>query len=336
MGPTVIRTLLSVFLFVWSACATFAHEVRPAYLELRQTSPDTYGVLWKVPGLGDELRLALYVHMPDGSLVVTEPQASFVGNAFIERWSIQRAGGLAGGTIRISGLDATLTDALVRVQRMDGTVQVTRLTPASPSFVVETANSVAEVAATYLQLGIQHILLGYDHLLFLLVLCMIVRRARMVIATVTAFTVAHSITLALAALQVVHIPAPPVEAAIALSIMFVATEVIRLQRGEASLTANYPWMVAFIFGLLHGFGFAGALLEIGLPQSDVPMALFTFNVGVEIGQLTFIASLFAAAELSRRIGLLNMIGKSMKPIVSYGAGALAAFWFFERLSAFGL
>lgn len=330
------RALLSLLLCAWGICPASAHEVRPAYLELRQTSADTYDVLWKVPGLGDEFRLALYVRMPDGTVGATEPQAAFVNNAFIERWSVKRERGLAGGTIRIVGLDATLTDALVRVQRTDGTLQVTRLTPASPSFVVEAVPNVGRVAVTYLQLGIQHILLGYDHLLFLLVLIMIVRRARMVIATVTAFTVAHSITLALASLQVVHIPGPPVEAAIALSIMFVATEVIRLQRGEESLTAHYPWVVAFVFGLLHGFGFAGALLEIGLPQTDVPLALFTFNVGVELGQLTFIAVIFVAVALSRRIGLPNMIEKYMQPLVTYGVGSLATYWFFERLSAFGM
>ncbi len=328
------RVLLSLTLLAWTIGATFAHEVRPAYLELRQTSAETYDAMWKVPGLGDQLRLALYVEMPEGSTTVGEPRSAFINNAFVERWTVKRAGGLTGETIRISGLDATLTDALVRIQRLNGSVQVTRLTPASPSFVVEPTPSMGDVAGTYLKLGIEHILLGYDHLLFLLGLIMLVRGTRMIVATVTAFTFAHSITLAAATLGVVHVPRPPVEAAIALSIMFVATEVIRMQRGEGSLTAQYPWMVAFMFGLLHGFGFASALLEIGLPQSDVPIALFTFNVGVELGQLAFIATVLTAVELLSRFEFSNMAVAYARPVSAYAVGGLAAYWFLERLTAF--
>jgi hydrogenase/urease accessory protein HupE len=317
------------------AWGAFAHELRPAYLELRQTDAETYSVLWKVPGRGESFRLALYVQLPPGSIAVTEPQGSFVDNAFIERWSIKRPGGLAGGMVRISGLDATLTDALVRVQRLDKTVQVARLTPASTAFVVEDSPSVAAVATTYLKLGVEHILLGYDHLLFLLALVMIVRSGRMMIATVTAFTVAHSITLAAAALGAVRVPPPPVEAAIALSIVFVAAEIVRLRRGEASLTVRYPWVVAFAFGLLHGLGFAGALLEIGLPQRDVPLALLMFNVGVELGQLAFIGAILALVALYRRIPVPQLVEARMQPLAIYGIGALASFWFFERVLSFG-
>src|SRR5512143_662547 len=225
------RLLVSLAIIFSGLGVSLAHEPRPAYLEMRQTSPDTYNILWKVPGLGDKLRLALYVDMPADSTALTGPHGTFVNNAFIERWSVKREGGLAGATIRILGLDATLTDALVRVERLDGSVQLTRLTPAISSFVVESSPSAREVATTYLKLGVEHILLGYDHLLFLLALIMIVGSAHRIVATVTAFTVAHSITLALAALAVVRIPQPPIEAAIALSIIFVATEAIRLQRG---------------------------------------------------------------------------------------------------------
>lgn len=316
--------------------AGLAHEVRPAYLELRQTKADTYTVLWKVPGLGEELRLGLYVHMPADSIALTEPHGTFINNAFIERWSVKREGGLAGARIGILGLDATLIDALVRVERLDGSAQVTRLTPAMSSFVVETSPSAMEVATTYLKLGVEHILLGYDHLLFLLVLIMIVGSARRIVATVTAFTVAHSITLALAALAVVRIPQPPVEAAIALSIVFVASEVIRLGRGDATLTVRFPWIVAFVFGLLHGFGFAGALLEIGLPKSDVPVALFTFNLGVECGQLLFIGAIFAMVGFSRMLRIPRMAIQFARPAATYVVGATATFWFLERLATFGL
>ncbi|MGZ4965248.1 MAG: HupE/UreJ family protein [Limisphaerales bacterium] len=328
------RTILTLLLFACGICSALAHEVRPAYLEIQERTTDTYDVLWKVPGLGDQLRLALYVEMPDGSAIVGESRAIFVNNAFIERWTVKREGGLTGGSIRISGLDATLTDALVRIQRLDGSIQVTRLTPSSPSFVVEPAPSLGEVAGTYLKLGVEHILLGYDHLLFLLGLIMLVRGARKVIATVTAFTVAHSITLALATLGVVHVPRPPVEAAIALSIIFVAVEVIRLQHGERNLVVEYPWLVAFLFGLLHGFGFANALMEIGLPQSDVPLALFTFNVGVEFGQLIFICAVFGAAVFLGRFKIPTIARKYARPVAAYGIGSVAAYWFLERLSGF--
>lgn len=332
-----MKRLLFALVIVFSGlCTGLAHEVRPAYLELRQTKADTYTVLWKVPGLGEELRLGLYVHMPADSIALTEPQGTFINNAFIERWSVKREGGLAGTTIRILGLDATLTDALVRVERLDGSVQVTRLTPAMSSFVVKSLPSAMEVATTYLKLGIEHILLGYDHLLFLLALVMIVGSARRIIATVTAFTVAHSITLALATLAVVRIPQPPIEAAIALSIIFVASEVIRLGRGDATLTVSFPWIAAFVFGLLHGFGFAGALLEIGLPKSDVPVALFTFNLGVECGQLLFIETIFAVVGFSRMLRIPRIAMQFARPAATYVVGATATFWFLERLAAFGL
>ena len=282
------RALLGVLLVLcaWSA---LAHEVRPAYLELRQIGAETYDVLWKVPCQGDDLRLALDVEFPDGTVNITAPFANFVNRAFVQCWQVRRKSGLNDTTVRIDGLEATANDVLVRFEGLDGTVQVTGLTPAKPSFVVEQAPSAWVVAASFLQLGIEHILTGYDHLLFVLALILIVHDRRRLVLTVTAFTVAHSITLALATLGVVHVPAKPVEATIALSILLLATETARMRQGQASLTARRPWAVAFTFGLLHGFGFANALAETGLPQGDIPLALLSFNVGVELGQLGFIA-----------------------------------------------
>ena len=330
------RVLLSLAILLCGLCAGFAHEVRPAYLEMRQTGPDTYGVLWKVPGLGDELRLALYVQMPTDSTALAARQGSFVNNAFIERWSVKREGGLAGATIGISGLDATLTDALVRVQRLDGTVQVTRLTPSAPSFVVEAAPSALEVARTYLVLGVEHILFGIDHLLFVLALFILVEGSGRLIATVTAFTVAHSLTLAGATLGFVNVPGPPVEAGIALSIVFVAAEIVHARQGRIGLTERFPWIVAFTFGLLHGIGFASALSEVGLPQSAIPVALLFFNVGVEIGQLFFIASIFTvialAQQVTQRIGVLQPTWAWRVP--AYAIGSVAAFWIIQRISSF--
>ena len=215
------RALLILILLATLAPCVCAHEVRPAYLEFRQTGAETYDALWKVPGQGD-LRLGLYVELPATCANVTEPHRSMANNAYTERWSVKCPGGLGGGTIHIAGLSATSTDVLVRLERLDGSSEVTRLTPSSPSFVVAAAASAVGVARTYTVLGIEHILTGVDHLLFVLALIIITRGGWKLVKTVTAFTVSHSITLTLATLGYVHIPQRPVEAVIALSIVFVA------------------------------------------------------------------------------------------------------------------
>lgn len=331
------RALRFLIVFAAFLCASaLAHEMRPAYLELRQTGAETYDVLWKVPGRGENLRLGLYVALPADARNVTEPRGAMVNNALTERWSVQRAGGLNGGTIHIEGLSATMTDVLVRLERLDGSTQVTRLTPSAPSFVVEAAPPAMQVARTYLVLGVEHILGGIDHLLFVLALLILVKGTRRLIWTVTAFTLAHSLTLAGATLGFVHVPGPPVEAAIALSIVFVAMEIIYSRHGKAGLTERYPWVVAFVFGLLHGFGFASALNEVGLPQSAIPVALLFFNVGVEIGQLLFIASVFIVIALARR--LARRIGMSSPAwawrVPPYAIGSMAMFWVIQRVAAF--
>lgn len=314
------------------ASDAFAHEVRPAYLELRQTEPETYAALWKVPGLGDNLRLGLYVELPVACTNITEPRASMANNAYTERWAVRCAGGLTGGTIYIAGLTATTTDVLVRLARLDGTTQVTRLTPSAPSFIVEAAPRAMQVARTYLVLGVQHILGGIDHLLFVLALLLNSRGTMRLVKTVTAFTVAHSITLALATLGFVHMPQSPVEAVIALSIVFVAAELVRARRGVEGLTTRAPWVVAFTFGLLHGFGFAGALSEIGLPQGQIPLSLFFFNVGVEVGQLMFVAAVLAILAVGRRIRLQMPRWAVLAP--PYAIGSMAMFWLIQRIVAF--
>jgi hydrogenase/urease accessory protein HupE len=284
------RTLLLILSLAVCAPDAFAHELRPAYLHLRQTGAGTYDALWKVPARGEELRLGLYVELPAGCANLTAPRGVFAANIYTERWSVQCAGGLSGGIIHIAGLSVTLTDVLVRLERLDGTTQVTRLTPSAPSFSVATMPSKTQVARTYLHLGVEHILFGIDHLLFVLALLLLVKGWWRVVQTVTAFTVAHSLTLAAATLGFVHAPQQPVEAVIALSIVFVAAELVRARRGIEGITSQAPWIVAFTFGLLHGFGFAGALSEVGLPQGHIPMALLCFNGGVEAGQLLFVAA----------------------------------------------
>ncbi len=330
---TAILALVLVAAFRTTAPA---HDVRAAYLELRESGPETWEALWKVPARGDDLRLGIYVELPSDCTPVTEPRAAVANNAYTERWTAKCAGGLAGGEIRIAGLTATSTDVLVRIERLGGTTQVTRLTPSSPSFLVETAPGALEVARTYLLLGIEHILGGIDHLLFVLALLLLVQGTRRLVATVTAFTVAHSVTLAGATLGFVHVPGPPVEAAIALSIVFVAAEIVHSRRGEAGLTERYPWIVAFAFGLLHGFGFAGALAEVGLPPTAIPVALLFFNVGVELGQLAFVAAVFGvlamAGRAARRTAFTPPVWAWRVP--PYAIGTVAAFWLIQRVAAF--
>jgi len=309
-----------------------AHEMRPGYLEIRETATDTYDVLWKVPALGDDMRLGLYLRFDDDVRTVTEPVSGFIGSAHTQRMRIQRENGLTGSTITIDGLDATYTDVLLRLERANGVEITHRLTPASPSYVVEAEPGRGQIALTYIILGVEHILLGVDHLLFVLALLMIVANFRKLVATITAFTVAHSITLALAALGFIHVPGPPVEAIIALSIVFVAAEIVRMRQGLPVLTARVPWVVAFTFGLLHGFGFAGALSEIGLPQSAIPLALFSFNIGVEIGQLLFVGGVL----------VLYLVAKRLQPVPpawawrvpTYVIGGMAAYWTIDRITGF--
>lgn len=321
---------LLVFTFLPSLADT--HEMRPGYLEIKETGQDSYDVLWKVPALGDNMRLGLYLRFADDVDMVSEPVVGFLGGAHIQRMRIHREGGLTGSLVTIDGLDTTYTDVLLRLERADGTEITHRLTPAAPSYVIEAEPGRGQVAWTYFVLGVEHILSGIDHLFFVLALLMVVAGWRKLIGTITAFTVAHSITLALAALGFVHVPGPPVEAVIALSIVFVAAEIIRGRQGNPGLTARLPWIVAFTFGLLHGFGFAGALTEIGLPQSAIPLALFTFNVGVEAGQLLFVGAVLVLYSVTRRI-------QPTPPewawrIPTYAIGGVAAYWMIDRVVGF--
>jgi hydrogenase/urease accessory protein HupE len=316
-------------------------EIRPGYLELRQTASDTYSLLFKIPALGDDLRLAIYVSLPEGTNDVTPPRAGFNGGAYTERRTIRRSGGLAGQIIAIEGLSGTSTDVLVRIESLGGATQTERLSTTRTGFVVQATPGAGEVAATYLHLGIEHILLGFDHLLFVLALVILVRDWRRVALTVTAFTVAHSITLAAATLDWVNVPGPPVEAAIALSIVLIAVEIVNARRGMVSLTVRWPWLVAFCFGLLHGLGFAGALAEVGLPHHAIPIALLFFNLGVEVGQLAFVAAVLTAGWLFHRAvavrhepGLIQTTVNRLDTAAAYAIGTVAAYWLVERTVGF--
>ncbi|HEX5886909.1 MAG TPA: HupE/UreJ family protein [Pyrinomonadaceae bacterium] len=330
----VVLLVLVVLCGLFTTSRVFAHEVRPAYLQLHQTGAETYDVLWKVPGRGEDLRLSIYVELPKNCTSESQPRGTFGDNAFTEQWGIRCANGLIGNSVRIDGLKATMTDVLVRIERLDGTTQITRLTPGAPAFVVEAAPRVTQVGKTYLLLGIEHILTGWDHLLYILAMLMLVKGWKRVVATMSAFTATHSLTLTAAALGWVDVPQRPVEACIALSILFVASEIVRERNGNSGLTARWPWAISFTFGLLHGFGFAGALAEVGLPQKAIPVALLFFNLGVEVGQLIFVVGVFAVALLaqqaSRRFTQPRPTWSWRVP--PYAIGAVAAFWFLQRLS----
>jgi len=327
-----LRAVLCLLVVCLLPSLASTHEMRPGYLEIRESGPDTYDVLWKVPALGDNMRLGLYLRFADDVDMVTEPVVGFLGSAHVQRMRIHREGGLTGSLVTIDGLDATFTDVLLRLERADGTELTHRLTPASPEYVIEAVPGRGQVAWTYFVLGVEHILSGVDHLLFVFALLMVVVGWRKLIGTITAFTVAHSITLALAALGFVHVPGRPVEATITLSIVFVAAEIVRGRMGNPGLTARLPWIVALTFGLLHGFGFAGALSEIGLPQSAIPLALFTFNVGVEAGQLLFVGAILVLYLLARRLQPTPPEWAWRVP--TYAIGGTAAYWMIERVVGF--
>ena len=332
----VILVLIIVTSFVLNV---LSHEVRPAYLELNQTGTDTYNVLWKVPGLGQDLRLGLYVEMPETCTNVTMPRASMINKAYTERWTVNCEEGLEGKTIRIAGLSATTTDVLVRLQRLDGSTQVTRLTPAAPSFVVAAPAGAIGVAGTYTLLGIEHILSGIDHLLFVLALIIITGGGWKLVKTVTAFTISHTITLTLATLGYIHTPQKPVEAIIALSIVFVAAEILRGRAGKPGLTERAPWVVAFAFGLGHGLGFASGLSDAGLPDAHIPTALLFFSLGVEAGHFFFIGLvLLLIAIIDRIISKFTTISQqkllAMQLLPPYAIGSIAMFWVIQRIAAF--
>lgn len=307
-----------------------AHEIRPAYLQLMELGPGTFDVLFKTPMVGDR-RLDLAVAV-SGDIETTAVVSRSTGDAMIQTWQMKSTEPLAGRTLRIEGLDNTMTDVLVRIEFMDGSAWLQRFTPASPQATIPARQSGWDVALGYLRLGIEHILLGIDHLLFVLGLLLLTPRLRQLVKAITAFTVAHSITLAAATLGVVAVPPRPIEAAIALSIVFVAAEIVRARQGRIGIAASAPWLVAFTFGLLHGFGFAGALSEIGMPPGHIPEALLFFNVGVEAGQLAFVAAAIGVAALVRASRLALPQWASFVP--PYLIGSVATFWAIERISAF--
>jgi hypothetical protein len=321
------RALLLLCL-TWSVYVP-AHEIRPAYLQIDETAPHHYEVLWKVPSRGDRV-LDIQPRFDESLSLRLTQEPTLLEGFVIYRYHLNGEQGLPGTELRIDNLSQTTVDTLANINLLDGTQSTLLLQAKHNRATVPQQPSRWGVAATYTRLGIEHILLGIDHLLFVASLMMIVRGWRMLVQTVTAFTLAHSITLALVILGHFSLPPGPVEVLIALSIALVSGEAVRQRRGKTSLAIEWPWLVAFAFGLLHGFGFAGALLELGLPQGNTPLALLFFNIGIELGQLMFIALLLVQFTLLQRV---IAVPRQAPVAASYAIGTVAAFWVLERLQA---
>jgi hypothetical protein len=330
-------TKITIFLFIFLIVTLFAapadaHRLQPAYLEINEQSAGKFSILWKRPYVSGR-PMNISPQLPTGCSNITEPVVQTLAGGAVERWLVDcGVSGITNNAIVIAGLSATQTDTLLRIQLIDGRMHTTVLRPDSPSFLIPEKASKSKVAGSYLLLGIEHILGGFDHLLFVLGLLLIVRSTMLLIKTITSFTLAHSVTLAMATLGFVHVPQAPVEAVIALSIIFLATELVKQHWGETGLTTKAPWLVALCFGLLHGFGFAGALTEVGLPQSDIPLALLFFNVGVEVGQLMFVSGVLVVIWMIKKMKFRWPVWVEHGP--AYAIGSLAAFWFIQRTMSF--
>ncbi len=328
-----MRFLIALFapfvLLVLTSPAS-ADELRPAYVELTQQDIKQWKLLWKASARS-RLGATGAAIIPENCETKGKPEKRFANTNILTTLTLNCDGELAGQQIGLEALKLSSTDALVRIAPLDGEVQTLRLTPDEPIAMIAGRNEIANVASTYTLLGIEHILFGLDHFLFVLALVLLLKGGWLVAKTVTAFTLAHSITLIGATLGYLALPQQPVEAVIALSIVFLAVEIVKTKPGEFRLSERFPWIVAFLFGLLHGFGFAGALAEIGLPQGDVPMALLTFNLGVEIGQLMIVLAGLLILWLIRRYQ--ETLIQPAKTATAYAIGIIATYWFIERIVA---
>ena len=328
----MIQKTTIAFILLFLANLSFADEIRPGYLEITENTPNVFSVLWKVPAKGNK-KLSLQAQLPANCINKSSPNTQLINAAYIQRWIVACDGGLVEQSISIKGLGSTNTDVLLHLEFMSGTSQSVQLTPANHSYRILAEASPLQIVSTYTGLGVKHILLGVDHLLFVFALLLIVNNKRRLIWTITAFTLAHSITLAGATLGFVHVPQKPVEAVIALSILFLAVEIIHGQQGRPGYAARWPWIVAFIFGLLHGFGFAGALAEVGLPQQAIPLALIFFNVGVELGQLLFVLGVVLLTWALHQLNQQKLLNHAEKAVI-YSIGGISSFWLIERVSLF--
>lgn len=323
-----MRVLLVLALMTLAVAApALAHQFAPALLEIEEKSADEANVRWKQPAVrvqGSQLRPVLPVECEG----LGDPKVQKEGTGVRASWRMRCPGGLAGKSVGVEGIAGSQADVLLRITLRDGRRIRHVLKPEAPSFKIDADSSRAGVFKDYAALGVQHILLGWDHLLFVLALVLLVGWGRSLLWTITSFTAGHSVTLALASLGFVHVPQAPIEAAIALSIYFLAVELTSVRKGVPTLTQRAPWAVAAGFGLLHGLGFAGALAEVGLPTAEIPLALFSFNVGIELGQLAFVGAVLLVTAAIRKVPVAWP--QWAKAVPAYGIGTMAAFWFLQR------
>ncbi|NEV64326.1 HupE/UreJ family protein [Thiorhodococcus minor] len=322
-----LAALLLLLAGLWSGPGV-AHESQPGLLEVRQLTTERWEIAWRAPiyyGQPHPARLAL----PPDWQPLGEPRVRRLASAELYRQILRvPPGSVDGSVIGFPGLEQTITDVFVRLHRLDGSEMSQVVRPTEPQVVLRGERPWTVSAREYLALGFHHILLGIDHLLFVLGLLVIVRGPRMLIETITAFTLAHSLTLGLATLGHASLPAPPLNAAIALSILFLGPEMVRVWRGETSFTIRHPWVVAFCFGLLHGFGFASGLSTVAMPRAEIPLALAMFNVGVELGQLAFVALILLAHRALRTLEFRWPRCAELGP--AYAVGTLGAYWTLQR------
>ena len=326
MRPSLVL-LLAIWVLVLAGGGAGAHETRPGFLELREIGTGAYSYLWKKPS-GGEIEIAIAPVLPPGCKLTSGSNQPTTIGAVVLRGTLRCDGSLRGRTLEIAGLSSTITDVIVRVHHADGRLESHVLRPNTPLVTLGAETGRAQRYASYFLLGFEHILQGVDHLLLVLALMLIVTDRWTLLKAITAFTVAHSITLALATLGYVSVPAAPLEASIALSILFLGPEIVRRWRGQTSLTIRHPWIVAFAFGLLHGFGFATGLAEIGLPRPEIPGALLFFNLGVEGGQIVFVALLLLLDWSWRAVQIRPTPVTRLAP--AYLIGGLGAYWTIDR------
>lgn len=325
-----LTLLVLVMGLAWAGLAR-AHEVRPALLDIRETGDGWFDVAFKRPMLGGDLP-DIAPLFPDDVVQIGNPVRRQVKGAILETSRYRTdAGTIVGMQIEIEGLKAQQIDVLVQITLANGVSHSAILKPSEPGYIIPDAENSWAVVSGYTVMGIGHILSGFDHLLFVLALILLIRGRWMLLKAITAFTVAHSITLALATLGVVSVPSKPTEAVIALSIVFLAVEVLRKSQGSGGIAVQSPWIVTFGFGLFHGLGFAGALSDVGLPQHAIPLALLSFNVGVEIGQVMFVAAVLALVFVVRKAGIKE--GFAERQFAPYVIGCMAAYWVIERTLA---
>lgn len=325
----MIRWLLALFA-LFAATSAQADELRPGYMALTQQNASDWSLSWKLPMRGG-LTPQTNPILPKGCDLSGTPERTIANGAVETRVVVRCTGNVAGQEIGMSAMAASQTDILVRVAPLGRSVQALRLTAAEPVATIAAKPDGWQVAKTYFIIGVEHILFGYDHLLFVVCLVLLLSGWWTIAKAVTAFTVAHSVTLIGTTMGLMGLPQAPVEAVIALSIMFLAVEILKKDPERPRLSERLPWLVALIFGLLHGFGFAGALREVGLPESDVPTALLTFNLGVEAGQLLIVFAAIAVVA-----GLRRFVASATQPVLkfaTYAIGITAGFWFIERIIA---